>query len=427
VAALIWYHAALKKLIIINRRQTVTLLLSSGILFTFMAIAFILYKWGNVQVVGVTPVKTFTFIAILFTSGLDVGLIMFPLTEFAGYSDLVTSPEYAFTNPLAIEFGFWGFLIWGFYFLTCFYFCVIEPKVKFFEIPLVKVINNVVIIGTCAFTAYLLLSNLSWYLPGMADGEGIVPTFYLIVFAAIAFAVYSSTDIKYVRFLSICTSWVFIGLIVFMWAAAFVFGDSELGSYFKNFVLIGDYFTNMHHFVLPLNDYHEFYLFWWFAWSIMIGQFTSRFVGGLKTYQVLAAMLIFPSIPIAAWFAVLYHYHEAGIAIDGLINFAMVFVGVVFVINSLDSLIRLYTDNLNLTVQRLGKRNYILFNIVALSLLTLLFKLDFLQIQWVGAIVIGIFFSCFAFIVFQKYKTVVAINTSPKENEIDFEKIEAVT
>ncbi|TMO57145.1 BCCT family transporter [Pseudoalteromonas phenolica] len=404
-----------------------TLWLSAGILFTLLSIAFIIYKWGNVEVVGVTPVKTFTFIAILFTSGLDVGLVMFPLTEFAGYADINASPEYGFTNPLAIEFGFWGFLIWGFYFLTCFYFCVIEPKVKFFELPLVKLLNNVVIIGTCAFTAYLLLSNLPWYLPSMGDGESIIPTFYLIVFAAIAFAVYSSTDIKYVRFLSITTTWVFIGLIALMWANAFVFGDSAISGYFNNFALIGDYFANMHQFVLPINDYHEFYLFWWFAWSIMIGQFTSRFVGGLKTYQVLAAMLIFPSIPIAAWFAVLYHYHEAGIATDGLVNFAMVFVGIVFVINSLDSLVRLYTDNLGMTVQKLGKAKYIGLNIAALSLLTLLFKLNFLQIQWVGAIVIGIFFACFGYILVQKYKAVANIEGSPKENEIDYTKIETVS
>ena len=42
------------------------------------------------------------------SSGLDVGLIMFPLTEFGGYAE---EPAYAFANPLAIEFGFWGFLM----------------------------------------------------------------------------------------------------------------------------------------------------------------------------------------------------------------------------------------------------------------------------------------------------------------------------
>ncbi|MCP4985962.1 MAG: BCCT family transporter [Colwellia sp.] len=400
--------------------------LSAGILFTFAAIAFVLYRWGNIRCVGVTPVKTFTFIAILFTSGLDVGLIMFPLTEFAGYADLATSPEYSFTNPLAIEFGFWAFLIWGFYFLTCFYFCVIEPRVRFFEIPLIKLINNVVIIGTCAFTAYLLLTNLPWYVPELGDGESIIGSFYLIVFVVIGVAVYSSTSIRYVRLLSLATTWLFIGLIALMWAGAFLSESSSIGEFATTIALIGGYFGNIHEFVLPLNDYHEFYLYWWFAWSIMIGQFTARFVGGLRTYQVLAAMLIFPSIPIAIWFSVLYYYSANGLETAGFYNIAMAIVGITFVINSLDSLIRLYTDNLNLTVTRLGRVKYFLGNLAALSLLTLLFKLDFLQIQWVGAVVIGLFFTCFGYILFTKFKVVSEIECSPKENKIDFNKIELV-
>ncbi len=401
--------------------------LSAGILFTFATIAFILYRWGNVRCVGVTPVKTFTFIAILFTSGLDVGLIMFPLTEFAGYADLATSPEYGFTNPLAIEFGFWAFLIWSFYFLTCFYFCVIEPRVGFFELPLVKLINNVVIIGTCAFTAYLLLSNLPWYLPELGDGESIIGSFYLIVLLVIATAVYSSTNIRYVRILSLATTWLFIALIALMWGGAFMGENSSLGEFASTFALLGGYFGNIHEFVLPMNDYHEFYLYWWFAWSIMIGQFTARFVGGLRTYQVLLAMMVFPSIPIAIWFSVLYYYNLNGIETTGFYNLAMAVVGITFVINSLDSLIRLYTDNLNVGVARVGKIKYFLGNLAALSLLTLLFKLDFLQIQWVGAVVIGLFFTCFGYILLTKFKEVASIESSPKENKIDFTKIEHVT
>lgn len=398
--------------------------LTIGILFTFAAIVFVIYRWGNVKCVGVTPVRTFTFIAILFTSGLDVGLIMFPLTEFAGYADLGASPEYGFTNPLAIEFGFWAFLIWAFYFLTCFYFCVIEPKVKFFEIPLIKFINNLVIIGTCAFTAYLLLTNLPWYLPQMGDGETIVSSFYLIVFVIIAAAVYSSTSIRYVRILSLASTWLFMALIGIMWAGAFLSDGSSVGEFFTTFAMVGDYFGNIHHFVLPMNDYHEFYLFWWFAWSIMIGQFTSRFVGGMKTYQVLIAMMVFPSLPIAVWFTILYYYSANEIATTGFYNLAMVIVGITFVVNSLDSLIRLYTDNLNLTVERFGKAKYILGNIVLMSSLTLLFQLNFLEIQWVGALAIGLILACFGYILATKYKTVAAIEHSPKENKIDFSKIE---
>ena len=142
-----------------------------------------------------------------------------------GYADTAVSPEYSFANPLAIEFGFWGFLIWSFYFLTCFYFCVIEPRVKFFEISWVKFINNVVIIGTCAFTAYLLLANLPWYLPSLEDTSVGTGIFYLIVLAVISGAVYSSTSLKYVRILSLSTTWLFIGLIALMWAGAFL-GDN---------------------------------------------------------------------------------------------------------------------------------------------------------------------------------------------------------
>ncbi|GHA28866.1 choline transporter [Oceanisphaera arctica] len=401
-----------------------TALLSTGILLTFAAIALILYKWGNIRCIGVTPVRTFTFIAILFTSGLDVGLIMFPLTEFAGYADLASSPEYGFSNPLAIEFGFWGFLIWGFYFLTCFYFCVIEPRVGFFELPLVKLINNMVIIGTCAFTAFLLLSNLPWYMPGIGDGETVVGSFYLIVLLVIAASIYSSTSLRYVKILSLGTSWLFIGLIAAMWGSAFLGTGDALGEFAGTFALLGDYFGNIHRFVLPINDYHEFYLFWWFSWSIMIGQFTARFVGGLRTWQLLAAMLVFPSFAIAIWFSVLYYFHLNELSTAGFFNWAMVIVGITMVINSLDSLVRLYTDNLNLSVSRLGKTRYFAGNLVALSGLTLLFQLDFLEIQWVGALVIGLFFACVGYILLYKRADVLSIEGSPKANRVDYSKLE---
>ncbi|WP_108652340.1 choline transporter [Dongshaea marina] len=397
--------------------------LSAGMIFTYVAIAIILFKWGNLRCIGVTPVKTFSFISILFTSGLDAGLIMLPLTEFSRYTDLSTYPGFSFTNPLAIEFGFWGGLIWGFYFLTCFYFCVIEPRVKFFEIPLVKFINNIVIIGTCAFTAYLLLFNLPWYLPQMGDGKTVIGSFYLIVFLVISISVYSSTSLRYVRVLSLGTTWLFIALIGLIWLGAFAH-PSGLSEFFSTFLLLGGYFSHLDKFLLPVNSYHAFYLFWWLSWSIMIGQFTSRFVGGLRTWQVFLVMLIFPSIPIAIWFTTLYFYYSHGLNVSGFYSLIMAVVGITFVINSLDSLVRLYTDNIGMTVSRLGKVKYILGNIVVLSLLTLLFKLDFLRIQWVGTLVIGLFFACVGYIVIIKYQEIKSIQASPEGNRVDYSKFE---
>ena len=130
---------------------------------------------------------------------------------------------------------------------------------------------------------------------------------------------------------------------------------------------IGAYFSNIHRFVSPITEYHQFYLYWWFAWSIMIGQFVARFVGDLKAWHLLLALLIVPSIPIAIWFSVLYYYFTTGLEIGAGWRLAMVVVGVIFVINSLDSLIRLYTQNLGITTERFTKLRYVLGNWLALS------------------------------------------------------------
>ncbi len=368
-----------------------TSIISFGVILAFVLVAFCTIKWWNLRLTGPQPVSLFVFVAILFTSGLDVGLVMFPIAfDFPLYADTATEPAYAFTNPLALEFGFWGFLIWAFYFLTAFYFCAIEPHVKFFENGLVKLINNLVIITTCAFTGALFLIYMPYYIPEVGDGKTVIPAFYVICFLVILAASYSSTDIRYVKILSVSSTVVFFALIFGMWA----YSGMGFGEFLSTGSNIGGYFSNLHKFIVPLTEYHEFYLFWWFAWSIMIGQFTSRFVGGLLTWQLLAALLIIPSIPLGLWFTVAYYYHLNAIDMTGLVNWSMTVVGILFVINSFDSLIRLYTDNLNVTADRFGKVQYVLGNAALLFVLTLLFQSQWLQIQWVGTVVIGLYVAC---------------------------------
>jgi glycine betaine transporter len=384
-----------------------TSIISFGVLLAFALVIFCTIKWWNLRLIGPTPVSLFTFIAILFTSGLDVGLIMFPLAfDYPLYADVATEPAYGFTNPLALEFGFWGFLIWAFYFLTAFYFCAIEPRVQFFKIPVVKLLNNIVIITTCAFTGALFLIYMPYYIAEVGDGETIIPAFYIICFLVILVAVMSSTDIKYVKVLSVASTFLFLGLIAFMWYNAGM-GLGEFASTASN---IGGYFSNIHKFIIPLTDYHEFYLFWWFAWSIMIGQFTSRFIGGLTTWQLLLALLVIPSIPLGMWFTVLYYYHLESIPTAGIANWAMTIVGITFVINSFDSLIRLYTDNLSLTVERFGKAVYIAGNTIVLFVLTLLFQSQWLQIQWVGTVVIGMYVACLLYVLLVKRDTLSGVD-----------------
>ncbi len=356
-------------------------------------------RWGNSVCTGPMPVSFFTFIAILFTSGLDVGLIMFPLVDFEVYA---TEVEYGFANPLAVEFGFWGFLVWVFYFLTTFYFCIVEPKLKLFEIPAIKLTNNIVIIGTCAFTAYLFLVYLPDYIQGISE-----PFRYGLVGTVILFATLSSTDIKYVRILSVSSTWLFFALIASVWLVSGM-GVSGL---LNSMTGIGAYFSNIHRFMSPITEYHQFYLYWWFAWSIMIGQFVARFIGGIPAWKLLLALLIVPSVPIAIWFSVLYYYFSNGLEVGTFWRLAMVVVGVIFVINSLDSLIRLYTQNLNVTTERFGRVQYVAGNWFALSALVILYKFTPLKIEWIGLIVIGIYVSIY-WLVLQRRQQLVQRPTS---------------
>ena len=365
------------------------LILTIAMAVTMLTALVLVIRWRNLKCTGPIPVSFFTFIAILFTSGLDVGLIMFPLVDFELYA---SEAEYSFANPLALEFGFWGFLVWSFYFLTTFYFCIVEPKLKLFEIPVIKLTNNIVIIGTCAFTAFLFLVYLPDYIQGISE-----PFRYGLVAAVILFATLSSTDIKYVKVLSVSSTWLFFALIAGAWLASGmgVFGLA------KSMSGIGAYFSNIHRFMSPITEYHQFYLYWWFAWSIMIGQFVARFVGDLKAWQLLLALVIVPSIPIAIWFSILYYYFSNGLDIGAYWRLAMVVVGVIFVINSLDSLIRLYTQNLGVTTDRFGKLHYIIGNWVALSALVMLYKFTPLKIEWIGLVVVGIYAAIYV-LVFQR-------------------------
>lgn len=362
------------------------LILSTAIVVTTMTSLWLVLRFHRVRIQGEVPVPVYTFLAILFTSGLDVGLIMFPMVDFQLFS---SESDYGFANPLALEFGFWGFLVWGFYFLTTFYFCVVEPRLKLFEIPAIKLANNLTIVGTCAFTGYLFLHYLPDYIGGIPDGAR-----YTLVATVVLLAVISSTHLRFVKALSLGSTILFFTLIAGAWLAAGM-GWLGLG---QSLAKLGDYFSQLPAFVLPINDYHAFYMFWWFAWSIMIGQFVSRFVGGLSAWHLLLALLVVPSIPIALWFSVLYWYFSNGVSIAGTLSWAMIAVGVLFVVNSLDSLTRLYTQNMGLTLERFGTAGYVAINWAILMALVLSFQFTPFKIEWVGLVVIGIYAAVYAMV-----------------------------
>ncbi|MEK9535007.1 MAG: BCCT family transporter, partial [Halieaceae bacterium] len=80
-------------------------ILSIAIAVTTLTSVFLVLRFRNTRIEGSAPMPLVTFLAVLFTSGLDVGLLMFPMVDFEIFA---SEPDYAFANPLALEFGFWG-------------------------------------------------------------------------------------------------------------------------------------------------------------------------------------------------------------------------------------------------------------------------------------------------------------------------------
>ena len=105
-----------------------------------------------------------------------------------------------------------------------------------------------------------------------------------------------------------------------------------------------------------------------------------------------------PSIPIALWFSVLYGYFASGIPVSDSITLLMIVVGVFFVINSLDSLTRLYSQNLGLTVEALGRPRYVVTHAGLLGSLVVLYQFTPLKIEWIGMIVIGLYVAIYGLI-----------------------------
>ena len=200
-------------------------------------------------------------------------------------------------------------------------------------------------------------------------------------------AVASSLRFQVLRWLSVGSSLIFLALVL----RGAVVADLEGTALLARGQDLAAYFQHFHRFLSPLSDYHEFYLFWWFTWSLMIGQFIARFLAGQRTVTVLALLLVVPSIPLALWFAVLYQFHLEAAALPERYALLMVAVGILFLVNSLDSLTRLYTQNLALSPERLGAWAYLAVNWVLIFGLVLLFRYTPLKIEWLGLAVLGLY------------------------------------
>ena len=359
-------------------------ILSLGISFTFILGTYLTLQYKKQPLSGEQPASTFTMIAILFTSGLDGGFILLPMTEFPNYSKDIA---FSFTTPLAIELGLWGLTVWLLFYVSTLYFLTLEPKLKLFERKEVKILNSLVVLTTCAFTLSLLLNLLPNYIYHDNILSFLPLVSFLLVVCIIIFALTMSTKVSFMTKLSKFSVYLFI-LLTFYLLTSFNFNDKSMEA---SLLHLNQYLFNAHQFILPFNEYHEFYLAWWLTWTIMLGQFVAKFVKHLKPIKLLLAMSVIPMIPTFVWFSVLYHIHVTEQTITITTALIMIFLAILFVVNSLDFMIANYANTLKLGRAQLSNIGFILTNTVVLVCLTYLFKESLLFIEWTAFIVVLIF------------------------------------
>lgn len=335
-------------------------------------------KFYNRSLTGQHPSSPIALFAILFTSGLDGGFILLPLLEFKQYQEADSS--FSFTNPLAIELGFWGFTAWALYYVSALYFLTLEPKYRWFDKPVVKIVNGIIILTTCAFTLSLFLTLMPHYVPFNLSQQ----LSFLFIAFLIIIALRMSESVQLMTVFSQLSMCAFGGLTFML----FFISDFNVTNAKTTVTLASDYLIHLDKFILPFNEYHEFYLAWWLTWSIMLGQFVARFVKNMSPLKLLWIMTLVPLIPSFIWFSVLYFIDIKQLVLSDRVNLVFLLLGVAFVVNSLDFMVAQYSTVFKLNRQCLGRRKFMVYNALLLLALTWLFQYQILLVQYTAALVI---------------------------------------
>ncbi|HGJ5881249.1 MAG TPA: hypothetical protein ACHBZ9_19960 [Arsenophonus nasoniae] len=380
------------------------------VLTVYVLIKFRNTKYNVSLVSSATPVSKLAFSCILFTSGLDIGLIMFPLMEFNKYKN----PEYLGINPLSVEIGFWGGAVWIFYFLTTFYFAYIEVKVKLFENNKMKFILALLMLLTCAFTANLFVIFFKFYFSDFSvelyQDLFTHTTIVMITVGLLFLSTLSALKVRFIKILSYFSIFLFIVLVVIGVVLNITNKSAVL---FLSTLSLGifDYIKNIYLFVIPMNEHHQFYMFWWFSWSLMIGKFVASFVpNGMTPIGLFILMLVVPTALLAIWFTVLYLFSLEHNSVPIYYFMIMSIVGLLFIVNSFDSILRVSAD-LVMKSTKLKKYNYALsFSYLLLVIFFIGYtgfissSEGFIKIDYTGTLAIFIIYYMLYNLIKQKFK-----------------------
>ncbi|MCU9613551.1 BCCT family transporter [Caldibacillus lycopersici] len=335
--------------------------------FYLMAVAFIVVflfslafsKFGKIRLGGdkqKPDYSIFTWISMLFSCGLGIGLVFYgvgePMSHFflPPFETIEPLSEQAARTAIGYTFFHYGVSIWGIYAivgLVMAYFqfrkqknglisTSIQPilKKKRNSKPILNTINILAVVATVMGVATslgmgILQTNGGLHsVFGIPMGTGV--QLAIIAVMTVLFILSSSSGLnKGIKWLSNINMLIAIGLMVFVFftgPTVFILETFTLG--------IGDYLSNFINYTFRMTPYtgntwvHDWTIFYWawtIAWSPFVGSFIARISRGRTIREFVLGVLVAPSIISFLWFAIfggtaLYMDLFEGANIAGAVN-----------------------------------------------------------------------------------------------------------
>ncbi|WP_339252337.1 BCCT family transporter [Sporosarcina sp. FSL W8-0480] len=278
--------------------------------------------------------STPTWIAMLFSAGMGIGLVFYgaaePLSHFA-INPATTEPntDAAFRESMRYTFFHWGLHVWAMYgivalSLAYFQFRKGEPGLisatlkpifgKKMEGPWGVLIDVLAVFATAfgvatslGFGAVQINAGLN-YLFGFTIG--FVPQLIIVAVVTVLFIMSAwsglSKGIKYLSNTNLILALALLGFVLILGPTLLIFNifTDSLGGYLANIV-------SMSFRTAPLNaDYRDwldtwtiFYWAWWISWAPFVSMFIARVSKGRTIREFMVGVMLAPTLLSAIWFS----------------------------------------------------------------------------------------------------------------------------
>jgi len=315
-------------------------------IFIVVLLYFALSKYGSIKIGGVEADKEFSdfsWMAMLFSAGMGIGLMFFSVTEPVNY--FVNPPAFwgaesqtggAASAAMAQTFFHWGFHPWAIYGLVglglAFFSFNRGLPLTFRSIfwPLLgeriygwpgHVIDLVTVFATLFGLATSLGLGVAQVNRGFEyvgveilgavssvpnnTGSQILLIAGITAIATVSVAAGLDGGVKRLSTLNLYLMFLLLGFVLVVGPTIFIFGSwvEGLGAYFGNVLSLGFYRGTMGGGAGTVGAWTIFYWGWWIAWSPFVGMFIARISKGRTVREFVLGVLFLPSLFSTVWLA----------------------------------------------------------------------------------------------------------------------------